>query len=200
VAAVDGRGWAWQSVAAMGNPIAESTEAFLSGLNPTVREAAESAVSSSALRTTGVDLTLREELELAKAIKYVASVDGFSQGERSSLQFLMIMSGIPNQIQKDVLDFDVEGVTLEHVSELFPPTSRRAACVLSGAITVSAFDGLSPQEEARSRALGEQLGLSTTTIDLLVANALALGQAMGKGDRTEVEALEGQRRALLATV
>jgi hypothetical protein len=184
----------------MGNPIAESTEIFLSGLNPTVREAAEEAVSSSSLRNRGVELTLREELELAKAIKFVASVDGFSRQERSSLQFLMIMSGIPNQIQQDALDFDVEGTTLEHVSELFPPSSRRAACVVSGATTVAAFDGLSPAEEARSRALGRGLGLAEPIIDALVGNARALGLAMNQGDRDEVEALERQRRVLLATV
>lgn len=184
----------------MGNPIVESTEAFLTGLNPTVREAAEEAVASNSLRTTGVTLTLHEELELAKAIKYVASVDGFSRQERSSLQFLMIMSGIPNQVQQDVLDFDVTTVTLDHVSALFPQASRRAACVLSGATTVAAFDGLSAQEEARSRALGHQLGLTDPTIDALVANARALGQAMSKGERTEVEELERRRQVLLSTV
>jgi tellurite resistance protein len=184
----------------MQNPIAESTEAFLTGLNATVREAAEEAVATRSLKTTGAELTLREELELAKAIKFVASVDGFSKQERSALQFLMIMSGIPNSVQKDVLDFDVSGVTLEHVGELFPRASRRAACVLSGAITVAAFDGLSPEEEARSRALGRQLGLTEPTIDALIGNARALGMAMSKGDRAEVEELERRRQVLLSVV
>lgn len=182
----------------MGNPIAETTEAFLSGLNPTVHEAAEEAVASNSLRTTGVKLTLQEELELAKAIKYVASVDGFSKQERSALQFLMIMSGIPNQVQQDVLDFDVTGVTLDHVSELFPRASRRAACLLSGAATVSAFDGLSAAEEARTRALGRRLGLGEPTIEALIGNARALGQAMSRGDRDEVEELERRRQLLLS--
>lgn len=184
----------------MGNPIAESTEAFLSGLNVTVREAAEEAVINNSLRTTGDELTLQEELELAKAIKFVAAADGFSREERSALQFLMIMSGIPNQIQKDVLDFDIEGVTLEHVSELFPHASRRAACVLSGATTVAAFDGLSPEEEARSRALGRDLDLPAPVIDALIDNARDLGQAMCEGKRATVEALERQRWVLLGTV
>lgn len=182
----------------MGNPIAETTDAFLSGLNPTVREAAEEAVASNSLRTTGVTLTLCEELELAKAIKYVASVDGFSKQERSALQFLMIMSGIPNQIQQDVLDFDVTSVTLDHVSELFPRASRRAACLLSGAATVSAFDGLSAPEEVRTRALGRRLGLGEPTIEALIGNARALGQAMSRGDRDEVEELERRRQLLLS--
>lgn len=182
----------------MGNPIAETTEAFLSGLNLTVREAAEEAVTSNSLRTTGVRLTLHEELELAKAIKYVASVDGFSKQERSALQFLMIMSGIPNQVQQDVLDFDVTGVTLDHVSELFPRASRRAACLLSGAATVAAFDGLSASEEARTRALGRRLGLGEPAIEALIGNARALGQAMSRGDRDEVEELERRRQLLLS--
>lgn len=182
----------------MGNPISESTEVFLSQLNATVREAAEEAVATNSMRTTGVKLTLREELELAKAIKFVASVDGFSKQERGALQFLMIMSGIPNQIQRDVLDFDVTDVTLEHVSELFPRASRRAACLLSGAATVASFDGLSGPEETRTRALGRRLGLSVPTVDSLIANARALGQAMSKGDRVEVEELERRRQRLLA--
>jgi hypothetical protein len=182
----------------MGNPISESTELFLSQLNPTVREAAEEAVASNSLRTTGVKLTLCEELELAKAIKFVASVDGFSKQERSALQFLMIMSGIPNQNQRNVLDFDVTDVTIEHVSELFPRASRRAACLLSGAATVSAFDGLSGPEETRTRALGRRLGLSVPTVDALVANARLLGHAMSTGDRGEVETLERRRQMLLS--
>jgi hypothetical protein len=184
----------------MGNPISESTDAFLAQLHPTVREAAEEAVASNSLRTTGVKLTLREEIELGKAIKFVASVDGFSKQERGSLQFLMIMSGIPNQIQQDVLDFDVTDVTLDHVSELFPRASRRAACLLSGAATVAAFDGLSAPEEVRSRALGRRLGLGETTIDALMTNARALGDAMSKGERDEVEALERRRQLLLSVV
>ncbi len=184
----------------MGNPIAETTEAFLAGLNVTVREAAEEAVLNISRRARGLALTLREELELGKAIKFVAAVDGFSRGERSALQFLMIMSGVPNSIQQDVLDFDIEGVTLEHVSELFPHASNRAACVLSGATTVAAFDGLSPDEEARSRAVGRDLALPEPIIDAIIDNARAMGQAMNEGKRTDVEALEHQRRVLLATV
>jgi hypothetical protein len=112
----------------------------------------------------------------------------------------MIMSGIPNQVQQDVLEFDVSEVTLDHVSELFPRASRRAACVLSGATTVAASDGLSPQEEERSRALGRRLGLTEPTVDALVANARALGHAMSKGDREDVEELERRRQVLLSAV
>lgn len=181
------------------NPIAQTTEAFLSGLNATVREAAEEAVNGNSLRATGLQLTLEDELNLAKAIKLVAASDGFSREERSALQFLMIMSGIPNQVQRDVLEFDVTGVTLEHVSELFPHASRRAACVLSGATTVAAFDGLSSVEEEHARRLGQQLGLGTPLIEALIANARDLGAAMARGVQAEVEELERARQVLLAT-
>lgn len=181
------------------NPIAQSTQAFLSGLNATVRETAEEAVGSNSLRATGLQLTLEDELNLGKAIKLIAATDGFSRQERSALQFLMIMSGIPAQIQRDVLEFDVTGVTLEHVSELFPHASRRAACVLSGATTVAAFDGLSEVEEEKARELGQQLGLSTPMIAAVIDNARELGAAMSKGVRAEVEELERARQVLLAT-
>lgn len=183
----------------MGNPISESTAAFLSGLNPTVRETAEETVSSNSLRVSGLQLTLEQELNVAKAIKLIASADGFSKQERGALQFLMIMSGIPNQVQCDVLDFDLEDVTLEHVSALFTHGSHMAAYVLSGATTVAAVDGLSALEREQARQLGEQLGLSKPLVVALIDNACDLGAAMDKGDRPEVEELELARQVLLAT-
>lgn len=200
--AVDGRGRPGPALAksiAMGNPISESTAAFLSGLNPTVREAAEEAVSSNSLRMSGLQLTLEQELNLAKAIKLIASADGFSKPERGALQFLMIMSGIPNQVQRDVLDFDLQSVTLDHVSALFTHGGRMAAYVLSGATTVAAVDGLSVLEREQSRQLGEQLGLPKPLVLALIDNACDLGAAMDKGDRAEVEELELARQVLLAT-
>ena len=148
---------------------------------------------------TGLQLTLEEELNLAKAIKLVASADGLSRAERSALQFLMIMAGIPNQIQQDVLQFELEGVTLEHASALFPPGSRKAAYVLSGATTVAAFDGLSVLEKEQLRRLGERLGLAKPLVEALIDNARELGRAMGEGERSEVEQLERARQVLLAT-
>ncbi|MCX4241573.1 hypothetical protein [Paraliomyxa miuraensis] len=183
----------------MGNPIAASTQDFLAGLNVTVRETAEESVSNNSLRVSGMQLTLEEELNLAKAVLLIASADGLSKQERGALQFLMIMSGIPNQIQRSVLDFDPEGVTLDHVSELFERGSRKAAYVLSGATTVASFDGLSVLEREQARELGEQLGLSKSLVTALIDNACELGAAMAGGDRTEVEALEKARQLLLTS-
>ncbi len=184
----------------MGNPIAEHTDAFLSTLDATVREAAEGAVGSTSVRTLGMELTLTEEINLAKAVKQIAGVDGFSREERSALQFLMIMSGIPHQIQQNVLDFDASEVHPEHVAELFPMGSRKAAYVLSGATTVAAFDGLSEDEELESRELGAQLGLAQPLIDELIDNAHRMGLAMNMGNRAKVDLLEAQRQALIGKV
>lgn len=184
----------------MGNPIAESTEAFLAGLTPTIREAAEEAVSANSRRRVGLELTLTEEINLAKAVKQLAAVDGLSREERSSLEYLMIMAGIPHRIQQDVLDFDVSEVAPEHVAALFPKGSRKAAYVLSGATAVAAFDGLSEDEEMESRDLGVHLGLPQPLIEDLIDNARRLGQAMSEGKRDEVEDLEHARRKLLESI
>jgi len=184
----------------MANPIAQSTEAFLATLDGTVREAAEETVGSNSKRSAGVEFTLTEEINLAKAIKQIASVDGFSREERSALGFLMIMAGIPHRMQQEVLDFDVTDVRPEHVAELFPHASRKAAYVLSGATTVAAFDGLSEEEELEARELGVRLGLSAPLIDELVDNALRMGLAMNTGNRAKVELLEAQRLLLISGV
>lgn len=184
----------------MGNPIAQSTEAFLAGLTVTVREAAEEAVSANSLREVGLELSLTEELNLAKAIKQIAAVDGFSREERSALEYLMIMAGIPHAIQQDVLDFDVSNVAPEHVAELFPKGSGKAAYVLSGATAVAAFDGLSEDEEMESRDLGVHLGLPQNLIEDVIDNAHRLGIAMSAGQRDTVEDLEHRRRVLLAGI
>lgn len=184
----------------MANPIAESTEAFLATLGATVREAAEEAVSANSKRMVGVELTLTEEINLAKAVKQIAAVDGFTREERSALEYLMIMSGIPHAIQQDVLDFDVSNVDPVHVAALFPRGSRKAAYVLSGATAVAAFDGLSEDEEMESRDLGVHLGLPQEIIEDLIDNAHRLGLAMSSGDQSKVGDLEYQRRKLIERI
>lgn len=184
----------------MGNPISQSTEAFLATLEATVREAAEEAVSSSSKRMVGVEFSLTEEINLAKAIKQIAAVDGFSREERTALEYLMIMSGIPHRVQKEVLEFDVSNVDPAHVAELFPGGSRKAAYVLSGATAVAAFDGLSEDEEMESRDLGVHLGLPLKIIEDLIDNAQRLGVAMGAGEQTTVGDLEYERRKLLEQI
>ncbi|MCA9655049.1 MAG: hypothetical protein H6712_27465 [Myxococcales bacterium] len=186
----------------MSNPIAQSTTAFLDGLDETVREAAEDVVSRKAARVKddGITLTLEEEINLAKAIKYVAATDGFSRDEQGALEFLMIMASIPHELQRHVMAYDVSGLDLDQVSALFPRASRKAAYVLSGATTVAAFDGLSPEELARARELGERFGLEPKVVEALIAHAWAMGLAMSRGDRQLVEALQRLQHVLLGWV
>lgn len=185
----------------MANPIAQSTTAFLDGLDETVREAAEDVVSRKAERTKdGIGLSLEEELNLAKAIKFVAATDGFSRDEQGALEFVMIMASIPHELQKHVMAYDVSELDMGQVSALFPQASRKAAYVLSGATTVAAFDGLSPQELERARELGSRFGLDDKVVEALIAHAWAMGLAMSKGDRALVDALQRLQLALLEWV
>lgn len=184
----------------MGNPIAESTDAFLAELPATVREAAEETVSANSIRSVGLELSLTEEINLAKAVKQIAAVDGFSVEERTALEYLMIMAGIPHAIQQNVLQFDVTNVDPVHVAALFPRGSRKAAYVLSGATAVAAFDGLSEDEEMESRDLGVHLGLPQELIEDLIDNAHRLGLAMSSGDQNKVGDLEYERRKLIERI
>jgi len=184
----------------MANPISESTQAFLESLDPTVREAAAAAVSRRAAQKGSIEFSLEEELNVAKAVKLVASADGLSRDERGALQFQMIMEAIPHELQRHVLDYDVSELELDHVSELFPPASRKAACVLLGATVVAAFDGLSPEELEQARELGAKLGLETKVVEALIAHAWAMGLAMNRGDRDLVDALRQLRQTLLGWV
>lgn len=185
----------------MSNPIAQSTTAFLDSLDETVREAAEDVVGRKAARDQdGIGLTLEEELNLAKAIKFVAATDGFSRDEQGALEFLMIMASIPHELQKHVMAYDVGELEMEQVSALFPQASRKAAYVLSGATTVAAFDGLSSEELARARELGTRFGLDDKVVEALIAHAWAMGLAMNRGDRPLVDALQRLQHALLKWV
>ncbi|NJK31777.1 MAG: hypothetical protein HC927_04770 [Deltaproteobacteria bacterium] len=67
------------------------------------------------------------------------------------------------------------------VAELFPLGSQLACEVLSGAVTVSAIDGLSVEEEAYARELGRALGFSDKLVGVMVAEARATGLAMHDG-------------------
>lgn len=180
----------------MANPIADSTAASLAQLDPKARAEAEASVARNTLRATGLELTLAEEICLAKAIKFVAATDGLSREETTALRFLMIMAGIPPALQREILDFELAGVTHEHVAELFPPRSRRACYLLSGSTTVAAIDGLSDDERAAAEELGRRLDLEPRLVTVLITEARATGMAMGRGDEEMVAVLQDLREAL----
>ena len=180
----------------MTNPIADSTERLLATLDADARAQAEAQVGEHSVRADGFTLSLAEEINLAKAVKTIAGVDGLSREERTGLKFLMIMSALPFDIQQHVLDFDTEGVTMEHASALFDPGSQKACYLLSGAATVAAIDGLSAEEEASARELGRRLKLADKLVNVLIAEARATGLAMSKGDHELVDELKRLRIAL----
>lgn len=178
------------------NPIADTTAALLDAMSPEARAAAEVEVREGSSRAAGFELSLAEEINLAKAIKTVAAVDGLSREELAALEFLMIMSALPYEAQQHVVAFETRDVTVDHAAELFPPGSQKACYLLSGAVTVAAMDGLSDDEARSARELGERLQLPERVIKVLIAEARATGLAMRKGDRELVDALRRLRAEL----
>ncbi len=184
----------------MANPIAETTQIHLDAMDPTVRGLAEDEVLSATLRAPGYKLDLESELNLFKAIKCVASVDGLSREELTGLKFIMIMAGLQPDEQRHVLAFEGVGVGVEQVAELFASGSRTACYVLSGATTVAAIDGLSADEDSYARELGLKLGLPAKLVEVMIAEARATGLAMHDGNQALVVELIKLRQAIHALV
>lgn len=180
----------------MANPISDSTTRLLDDMDDDVRASTQRGVAENSVRAPGFELSLEEEINLAKAVKTVAAVDGLSREELAGLEFLMIMSALPYAAQEHVRAFDTRSVEPEHVSELFPPASQKARYLVSGATTVAAIDGLSPEEEGSARELARRLELPADLVDVIIAEARATGLAMRKGDHELVDELKRLRRAL----
>lgn len=178
------------------NPIAQSTESFLSELVPEHREHAEHDLLRDSVRPEGVAMTLADEINLAKAVKCVAGADGLSVEELTGLKYLMIVSGLPIVAQQHVEAYDASTTRVDDVAALFPPASRKACYVLSGVTTVAALDGLSTDERDFAVELGARFGLSATLVDLLIAEAKAMAMAMQLGNRELVAELARVREAL----
>lgn len=178
------------------NPIAESTEQFLADLAPARRKQAEHDLLRDSVRPEGVDMSLADEINLAKAVKCVAGADGLSVEELTGLKYLMIVSGLPLVAQQHVESFDASTTHVEEVAALFPPASRKACYVLSGVTTVAALDGLSGEERDFAVELGASLGLSATLVELLIAEARAMAIAMKLGQQPLVAELARMREAL----
>lgn len=184
----------------MANPIALSTQAYLDAMDPTARGIAEDEILNATLRAPGHKLDLEQELNLFKSIKCVAGVDGLSREELTGLKFIMIMAGLQVGEQQHVLAFDPDGAEVGHVAELFPPGTRAACYVLSGAATVAAIDGLSEDEEDYVRELGLRLDLPSKLVEVMIAEARATGMAMHQGNHELVAELIKLRQTIHAAV
>ena len=181
----------------MANPIADSTTRLLAEMDPEARAAAEKALAEQSVRPEGFELSLEGEINLAKAVKVLAAVDGLSREELTGLKFLMIMAALPYDVQRHVIEFETEGITIEQVADLAPVGSQKAGYLVSGATTVAAMDGLSDEEEQSAIELGQRLELDSNLVQVLIAEARATGLAMQKGDQELVEELKKLRSALL---
>lgn len=184
----------------MANPIAQSTQAHLDAMDPTARGLAEDEILAATLRAPGYKLDLEQEINLFKSIKCVAGVDGLSREELTGLKFIMIMAGLQFAEQQHVLAFDASGVEVGHVAELFPPGTRAACYVLSGAATVAAIDGLSEDEEDYVRELGLRLELPPKMVEIMIAEARATGLAMHQGNQALVAELIKLRQIIHGAV
>ncbi|NVB39345.1 hypothetical protein G6O69_15995 [Pseudenhygromyxa sp. WMMC2535] len=178
------------------NPIAESTARFLEQLDPGERERAEQVMLRDSVRAEGVAMSLADEINLTKAIKCVAGIDGLSREELVGLKYLLIISGLPQSIQQHVLDFDASTTRVDDVAALFPPASRKACYVLSGTATIAAIDGLSDEERDFCVELGASLGLAPALVEALVAESRATGLAMHEGNQGMVTELMRLREAI----
>ena len=180
----------------MTNPIADSTERLLATLDADARAQAEAQVGEHSVRADGFTLSLAEEINLAKAVKTIAGVDGLSREEVTGLKYLLIMSGVDPNVQEHVLGFDASTTHVDDVAALFPAASRKACYVLSGTTTVAAIDGLSEEERDFAIDLGASLGLRATLVHLLIAEARATGRAMADGNQDMVNELVRMREAM----
>ncbi len=178
------------------NPIRESTTQFLAELDEPTRAEAEHNMVRDSVRAEGVEMSLADEVNLAKAIKCVASVDGLSREELTGLKYLLIISGLPRVVQDHILAFDASSAVVQDVADLFPAASRKACYVLSGATTVAALDGLSDEERDFSVELGASLGLSPALVELLIAGAKATACAMREGNSEMVDHLRHLRESI----
>lgn len=178
------------------NPIAESTAQFLASLSPAQRERAEQDMLRDSVRAEGVDMSLADEINLGKAMLCIAGADGLSREEMTGLKYLLIISGVPQDVQEHILAFDASTTQVDDVAALFPHASRKACYVLSGTTTVAALDGLSDEERDFAIDLGASLGLPATLIHLLVAEARATGRAMADGNQDMVNELVRMREAM----
>jgi hypothetical protein len=180
----------------LSNPIADSTARFLAGLEPEQRERAERELLRDSVRPEGVEMSLADEINLAKAVKCVAGADGLSVEELTGLKYLLIVSGVPVLAQEHIESFDASTTRIDEVGALFPPASRKACYVLSGVTTVAALDGLSSDERDFAVELGANLGLPPTLVELLIAEANAMALAMRQGNQAMVAELARMREAL----
>jgi hypothetical protein len=183
---------------AMGNPIFDSTQRVLAGLDRNTVEAARASVQVRSLELHGEEVRLQDLINMIKAAKYLSAADGLSNAEITGLRLLMRKYGLPAAVVDDVLDFDVDRISPQDIGELADPGSRRACVMLSGMIGIAALDGLSDDELARARAVGVAFRLDAKLVAAIVAEAKASVYAVLRGDASMLDQLREVRQAIFA--
>ena len=182
----------------MGNPIFDSTQRTLAGLDPSTIEAARASVRVRSLEQNGEEVGLEQQINMIKAAKYLSAADGLSNAELTGLRLLMRKYGFPATVVADVLEFDVGRITAQDIGELADPRSRQACIMLSGMVGIAALDGLSDDELARARAVGLAFGLDARLVSAIVAEAKASVYAVLRGDASMLDQLREVRQAIFA--
>ncbi|MFO7561624.1 MAG: hypothetical protein R6X02_03185 [Enhygromyxa sp.] len=182
----------------MTNPIFDSTQRVLAGLEPTTLEAARASVRVRSLETLGEPVSLEDQIYMLVAAKYLSAADGLSNAELTGLRLLMRKYKLPDPVVAEVLEFDVERLTPRDVGELALGGTRRSCYMLSGMVGIAALDGLSDDELARARAVGAAFGLPPKLVAAVVAEAKASVYAVLRGDASMLDQLREVRRAIFA--
>jgi hypothetical protein len=183
---------------AMGNPIFDSTQRALAGLDPSTIEAARASVRVRSLELNGEEVELEDQINMIKAAKYLSAADGLSNAELTGLRLLMRKYGLPAAIVADVLELDVDRLSPQDIGELAGRRSRQACIMLSGMVAIAALDGLSDDELARARAVGVAFGLEPRLVAAIVAEAKAAVYAILRADTSMLDSLREVRQAIFA--
>src|SRR5262249_12928535 len=105
----------------------------------------------------GLDLTPEQVVQYARAAKLIASADGLSDRESSALVARMDALGAPDDVRKEIMDFDVTSATLQDVLKGFPV--KHAKALLYSAISVASVDGYTDAERTSVATAAEVLGV-----------------------------------------
>ncbi|MGK7875000.1 MAG: hypothetical protein AB4426_17385 [Xenococcaceae cyanobacterium] len=152
----------------MTNSINAETCEFLKSFqstSPSQEAKARQAAQSASLGVFGEASSLSELINLGKAVKLVAAVDGFAKIEEQGMDKLYDEMGMPDEVKNHLKSFQAHTATLSEVAQLFPTGSKKAKRVLASAIFVASEDGLSDEEKQSAIKLAQHLGLRKELVD-----------------------------------
>lgn len=167
----------------MGMSIVESTRRLIADLDLGTLQAAEVSAREHSRLALGCELALRELLELLVAAKVLAVGDDFARGEAQGLRMWLTRHAMPIVVQQYLLGVDVAELGLDDVGpRLTAPGSVEARRLLWVVASLASFEGLRRSARRRAEALGQQLGLPSDLVQVLVEEAQINVSALLRGD------------------